>query len=162
MRAVIQRVEKASVEVSDKLIGTIGKGLMILLGIEEDDTTEDADYLIKKIAVLRIFDDEKGVMNLSIKEIAGEILLVSQFTLHANTRKGNRPSYIRAARPEKAIPLYERVIASLTTELQKEVKTGIFGAEMKVHLINDGPVTIIIDTKEIINTKENLNKNADN
>ena len=154
MRVVIQRVEEASVDANNKLAGSIGKGLMILLGIEEEDTFEDADYLIKKIPSLRIFDDADGVMNLSLKDIQGEVLLVSQFTLHALTRKGNRPSYIRAARPEKAIPLYEYVVNNLSVELGKEVKTGIFGAEMKVRLVNDGPVTIIIDTKE------NLNKNG--
>mgnify|MGYP003596567377 FL=1 len=154
MRVVIQRAEEASVDANNKLAGSIGKGLMILLGIEEGDTFEDADYLIKKIPSLRIFDDADGVMNLSLKDIQGEVLLVSQFTLHALTRKGNRPSYIRAARPEKAIPLYEYVVNNLSVELGKEVKTGIFGAEMKVRLVNDGPVTIIIDTKE------NLNKNG--
>lgn len=154
MRVVIQRVEEASVDANNKLAGSIGKGLMILLGIEEEDTFEDADYLIKKIPSLRIFDDADGVMNLSLKDIQGEILLVSQFTLHALTRKGNRPSYIRAARPEKAIPLYEYVVNNISVELGKEVKTGIFGAEMKVRLVNNGPVTIIIDTKE------NLNKNG--
>ena len=154
MRVVIQRAEEASVDANNKLAGSIGKGLMILLGIEEEDTFEDADYLIKKIPSLRIFDDADGVMNLSLKDIQGDVLLVSQFTLHALTRKGNRPSYIRAARPEKAIPLYEYVVNNLSVELGKEVKTGIFGAEMKVRLDNDGPVTIIIDTKE------NLNKNG--
>ena len=154
MRVVIQRAEEASVDANNKLTGSIGKGLMILLGIEEEDTFEDADYLIKKIPSLRIFDDADGVMNLSLKDIQGEVLLVSQFTLHALTRKGNRPSYIRAARPEKAIPLYEYVVNNISVELGKEVKTGIFGAEMKVRLVNDGPVTIIIDTKE------NLNKNG--
>ena len=154
MRVVIQRVEEASVDANNKLAGSIGKGLMILLGIEEEDTFEDADYLIKKIPSLRIFDDADGVMNLSLKDIQGEVLLVSQFTLHALTRKGNRPSYIRAARPEKAIPLYEYVVNNSSGELGKEAKTGIFGAEMKVRLVNDGPVTIIIDTKE------NLNKNG--
>ena len=154
MRVVIQRAEEASVDANNKLAGSIGKGLMILLGIEEEDTFEDADYLIKKISSLRIFDDVDGVMNLSLKDIQGDVLLVSQFTLHALTRKGNRPSYIRAARPEKAIPLYEYVVNNISVELGKEVKTGIFGAEMKVRLVNDGPVTIIIDTKE------NLNKNG--
>ncbi len=154
MRVVIQRAEEASVDANKKLTGSIGKGLMILLGIEEEDTFEDADYLIKKIPSLRIFDDADGIMNLSVKDIEGEILLVSQFTLHASTRKGNRPSYIRAARPEQAVPLYEYVVNNLSVELGKEVKTGIFGAEMKVRLVNDGPVTIIIDTKE------NLNKNG--
>lgn len=154
MRVVIQRADEASVDANKKLTGSIGKGLMILLGIEEEDTFEDADYLIKKIPSLRIFDDADGVMNLSLKDIQGEVLLVSQFTLHALTRKGNRPSYIRAARPEKAIPLYEYVVNNISVELGKEVKTGIFGAEMKVRLVNDGPVTIIIDTKE------NLNKNG--
>ena len=154
MRVVIQRVEEASVDANNKLAGSIGKGLMILLGIEEEDTFEDADYLIKKIPSLRIFDDADGVMNLSLKDIQGEVLLVSQFTLHALTRKGNRPSYIRAKKKKKAIPLYEYVVNNISVELGKEVKTGIFGAEMKVRLVNDGPVTIIIDTKE------NLNKNG--
>lgn len=154
MRVVIQRADEASVDANKKLTGSIGKGLMILLGIEEEDTFEDADYLIKKIPSLRIFDDADGIMNLSVKDIEGEILLLSQFTLHASTRKGNRPSYIRAARPEQAVPLYEYVVNNLSVELGKEVKTGIFGAEMKVRLVNDGPVTIIIDTKE------NLNKNG--
>ena len=152
MRVVIQRVDEANVKADEIITGRIGNGLMILLGIEENDTKDDADYLVKKIAALRIFDDNQGVMNLSIRDIRGEILLVSQFTLYANTKKGNRPSYIRAARPDKAIPLYEYMIKSLSEELGIEVKTGIFGAEMKVNLINNGPVTIIIDTKEILNT----------
>ena len=156
MRVVIQRAEEASVDANNKLAGSIGKGLMILLGIEEGDTFEDADYLIKKIPSLRIFDDADGVMNLSLKDIQGEVLLVSQFTLHALTRKGNRPSYIRAARPEKAIPLYEYVVNNISVELGKEVKTGIFGAEMKVRLVNDGPVTIIIDTKENLNNNGSI------
>ena len=156
MKVVIQRVESAKVEANGTITGGIGRGLMILLGIETGDSTEDADYLVKKIASLRIFDDSQGIMNLSAKEISAGILLVSQFTLHANTKKGNRPSYIRAARPEQAIPLYEYVIKSLSKELGIEVKSGIFGAEMKVSLINDGPVTIIIDTKE------NLYRNGEN
>ena len=150
MRVVIQRVSHARVDIDGISSGEIGKGLLILQGIEDADTTEDADYLVKKIVALRIFDDSEGVMNLSVKDIDGELLVVSQFTLHASTKKGNRPSYIKAARPEKAIPLYEYFKKSLSEAMVKETKSGIFGADMQVSLINDGPVTIIIDTKENI------------
>ena len=147
MRAVIQRVANASVTVNGSNTGSISSGLLVLLGIEDADTTEDIQWLSNKIVQLRIFDDEQGVMNRSLKETGGELLLVSQFTLHASTRKGNRPSYIRASKPEIAIPLYERMIMQLETNLGKPVQKGIFGADMKVSLLNDGPVTIIIDTK---------------
>ncbi|OJV44855.1 MAG: D-tyrosyl-tRNA(Tyr) deacylase [Bacteroidales bacterium 36-12] len=147
MRVVIQRVKEASVAINNKIKSSIGIGLMVLLGIETDDQTADADWLIAKIVNLRIFDDEKGVMNLSIKDVNGEILIISQFTLHASTRKGNRPSYIKAARPETAIPLYEYFCKKLEEQTNTNVKTGEFGADMQVSLINDGPVTIIIDSK---------------
>ncbi|MCB9187909.1 MAG: D-tyrosyl-tRNA(Tyr) deacylase [Flavobacteriales bacterium] len=149
MKAVIQRVIKASVEINNKTVGAIDQGFMILLGITHDDTVEDLDYLIKKISQMRVFNDMDGKMNLSISEVDGSVLVVSQFTLHAKTKKGNRPSYIDAARPEVAIPLYEQFIESLKTELGSDkVATGEFGAMMQVHLVNDGPVTIIIDSKE--------------
>lgn len=147
MRAVIQRVFSASVSIEGAINSKIDKGLLILLGIEEADTEEDIVWLCGKIARLRIFNDVDGVMNLAITDIKGEILVVSQFTLHASTKKGNRPSYIRAARPEIAIPQYEKFIKHLSIELGKTIATGTFGADMKVSLINDGPVTIIIDTK---------------
>jgi len=147
MRAVIQRVSKASVIINEKTISTIGNGILILLGIEEADTNDDIDWLTGKIARLRIFADKQGVMNLSVVDINGDILVVSQFTLHAGTKKGNRPSYIKAAKPEIAIPLYEKFIKKIGEETGKPVKTGEFGAMMQVELINDGPVTIIIDTK---------------
>lgn len=147
MRVVVQRVERASVGIDNKLYSSIGKGLLVLLGIEDEDREKDIDYLCKKISKLRIFDDENGVMNLSVKDINGEILLVSQFTLHASTKKGNRPTYIRASKPDYAIPLYKKFISELEKETEREIKTGEFGADMKVELINDGPVTIIIDTK---------------
>ena len=147
MRVVIQRVKKAAVSIDEKTYSSIQNGLMILVGIEESDTLDDAEWLSSKICNLRIFADEQGVMNKSIKESNGEILLVSQFTLHASTKKGNRPSYIKAARPEKAIPLYEQLIALLEKELNKTIATGKFGADMQVELINDGPVTILMDTK---------------
>jgi D-tyrosyl-tRNA(Tyr) deacylase len=148
MKVVIQRVSEASVSVEGNITGKIGRGLMILVGIEESDSESDIEYLTKKIVNLRIFDDSQGVMNISLLDTGGEILLVSQFTLHAQTKKGNRPSYIKAARPETAIPIYEKFKKSLALASGKEVKSGIFGAEMKVSLVNDGPVTIIIDTKE--------------
>jgi len=148
MRVVIQRVSEASVSVKGIITGEIGCGLMILVGIEENDNESDIEYLTKKIVNLRIFDDSEGVMNISLLDTGGEILLVSQFTLHAQTKKGNRPSYIKAARPETAIPIYEKFKKSLTIASGIEVKSGIFGAEMKVSLVNEGPVTIIIDTKE--------------
>ncbi|MDD2288243.1 MAG: D-aminoacyl-tRNA deacylase [Bacteroidales bacterium] len=147
MRVVVQRVERASVGIDNKLYSSIEKGLLVLLGIEDEDREKDIDYLCKKISKLRIFDDENGVMNLSVKDINGEILLVSQFTLHASTKKGNRPTYIRASKPDYAIPLYKKFISELEKETEREIKTGEFGADMKVELINDGPVTIIIDTK---------------
>lgn len=147
MRIVIQRVKRASVSVDNKITGQIEKGLMILLGIEDADDNTDIEWLVHKITGLRIFDDEAGIMNLSINDINGDILLVSQFTLHASTKKGNRPSYIRAARPEKAIVLYDEFINKLSYSLNKKVETGMFGAMMDVSLINDGPVTIIIDSK---------------
>ena len=147
MRAVIQRVSKASVTVKEKIMGEIKKGLVVLLGIEDADNDEDAEWLSSKIVNLRIFDDANGVMNISVKDIDGDVLLVSQFTLHASTKKGNRPSYIRASKPDFAIPMYEKMITRLEQDLGKKIQTGIFGAMMKVELINDGPVTIIIDTK---------------
>jgi len=147
MRAVIQRVEKASVVISEKEIAKIEQGLLVLLGIEIEDTKEDALWLACKIASLRIFSDEKGVMNKSIADTGGEVIVVSQFTLHAKTKKGNRPSYIKAARPEQAIPLYEQFKEYLSTAIGRQVQTGEFGADMKVSLINDGPVTILIDSK---------------
>ena len=147
MRVVIQRVSRASVSVEGAEVSSIFLGLMVLAGFEPGDTREDLDWMSAKIANLRIFDDELGVMNLSVREVDGEILLVSQFTLQAATKKGNRPSYIRAAPPELAIPLYESFIANMSDQLGRAVKTGIFGAEMKVDLINEGPVTIIMDSK---------------
>jgi len=147
MRAVIQRVTQASVKIEGKIHGQIKKGLLVLLGIEDADTNEDIEWLSGKIINLRIFDDADGVMNISIKDIDGEILLISQFTLHASTKKGNRPSYIKASKPGVAIPLYEKMIRQLSLDLGKTIQTGEFGADMKVELLNDGPVTIIIDTK---------------
>ena len=147
MKAVIQRVLEASVEIENKIVAQINQGLLILVGIEEADNQEDINWLTSKIANLRIFADENEVMNLSIKDINGDIIVVSQFTLHAATKKGNRPSYIKAAKPEIAIPLYEKFVSQMENEIGKKVQTGQFGADMKVALINDGPVTIIIDTK---------------
>ncbi len=147
MRAVIQRVQKARVEIHQKTYSSINKGLLIMLGVENADSDQDIDWLAGKICRLRIFNDNKGTMNLSVKEINGEIMVVSQFTLHASTKKGNRPSYIKASKPDHAIPLYEKFIAAIGGYLNREVQTGVFGAMMKVHLINDGPVTLIIDTK---------------
>jgi len=147
MRAVIQRVTQASVTIEGKIHAAIEDGLLVLLGIEDVDTPEDVEWLSSKIVSLRIFDDANGVMNISIKEIDGNILLISQFTLHASTKKGNRPSYIRASKPEIAIPMYEKTIQQLSRDLGKIIKTGIFGADMKVELVNDGPVTIVVDTK---------------
>jgi len=147
MRAVIQRVSEASVTVDDTITGAIQTGLLVLVGIEDADTDEDIQWLSTKIVNLRIFNDEAGVMNISVKDCGGDILLVSQFTLHAATKKGNRPSYIKASKPDIAIPMYEKMIAQLTSDLGKPIYTGIFGADMKVSLLNDGPVTIIIDTK---------------
>ncbi|WP_374539754.1 D-aminoacyl-tRNA deacylase [Flavobacterium sp.] len=147
MKAVIQRVLQSSVTIDQKIVAQIEQGLLVLVGIEDADTKEDIDWLTSKIANLRIFGDENQVMNLSVKDIKGEMLVVSQFTLHALTKKGNRPSYIKAARPEIAVPLYESFVQQMEIELGKKVQTGQFGADMKVALINDGPVTIIIDTK---------------
>ncbi len=147
MRAVIQRVSQASVEINGAVKGAIGQGLLVLLAIEDSDAEEDIEWLSGKIARLRIFSDEQGLMNRSVQDVGGEILLVSQFTLFASTKKGNRPSYSRSARPEVAIPMYEKVIARLSADLGKTIQTGEFGADMKVSLINDGPVTIVIDTK---------------
>ena len=147
MRAVLQRTAFASVKVDGNITGSIQKGLLVLMGVEDADTTEDIAWLSSKIVNLRIFDDENGVMNLSVKDVDGDILLVSQFTLHASTKKGNRPSYIKASKPDFAIPMYEKMIAQLETDLGKKIQTGIFGADMKVELLNDGPVTIVIDTK---------------
>jgi len=147
MRAVIQRVSRASVTIEGKVNAAIGKGLLVLLGIEDADTEEDISWLSGKIVNLRIFDDANGVMNESVLDQGGDIILVSQFTLHASTKKGNRPSYIRASKPEIAIPIYEKMIQQITTDLGKPIGTGIFGADMKVELLNDGPVTIVMDTK---------------
>ncbi|KAA5533820.1 D-tyrosyl-tRNA(Tyr) deacylase [Taibaiella lutea] len=148
MKAVIQRVKEASVVIDGKTVGAVKQGLLVLLGIEQADTEADVQWLSKKIVQMRIFSDEAGLMNLSVSDIKGEILMVSQFTLHAATRKGNRPSFIKAARPEQAIPLYEKMIRQLGVDLDKPIATGQFGADMQVSLINDGPVTIIIDSKE--------------
>ncbi|MBQ8673351.1 MAG: D-tyrosyl-tRNA(Tyr) deacylase [Bacteroides sp.] len=147
MRVVIQRTAHASVTIEGRQKSAIGKGLLVLVGIEESDSREDIDWLCKKIVNLRIFDDENGVMNRSVTDIEGDILVVSQFTLHASTKKGNRPSYIRAARPEISIPLYEEFCSTLRQAIGKEIGTGEFGADMKVELLNDGPVTICMDTK---------------
>lgn len=147
MRALLQRVSQASVTVDGQVKSRIDAGLLLLLGIEHDDTPEDAAWLCKKIAAMRIFSDAAGLMNLSVQDIGGSILVISQFTLHASTKKGNRPSFIRAARPEQAIPLYEGFVQLLETESGCPVKTGVFGADMKVALVNDGPVTIWIDSK---------------
>ncbi len=147
MKVVIQRVSQASVTIDGALKAAIGKGLLVLAGIEDADAAEDVHWLCNKICNLRIFNDEKGVMNVSVKENSGEILLVSQFTLHASTKKGNRPSYIKASKPPVAVPLYEAFIKQLELELGKPIGTGEFGADMQVALINDGPVTIIIDSK---------------
>lgn len=148
MRVVIQKVSKASVVVDNMEISSIGKGLLVLLGVEDADGEEDINWLTRKIVQLRIFTDEQGVMNYSVADVGGEILVVSQFTLHANTIKGNRPSYIRASKPDFAIPVYEKFIQKIEKTLGKKVGTGIFGAMMKVSLVNDGPVTIIIDSKQ--------------
>lgn len=147
MKVVIQRVTQASVTISGNIKSEIKNGLLVLLGIEDADTSEDIVWLSNKIVNLRIFDDENKVPNISVKDIGGDILLVSQFTLHASTKKGNRPSYIKASKPDIAIPLYEKMILQLETDLGKKIFTGGFGADMKVQLLNDGPVTIVIDTK---------------
>lgn len=148
MIAVIQRVSEANVKISGKISGEISDGFVILLGITEGDDETDVEWLASKICGLRIFSDDAGKMNLNIQQIFGNILLISQFTLHASTKKGNRPSFIQAAKPAVAIPLYEAMISALSTELGKEIQTGEFGADMQVSLVNDGPVTIIIDSKD--------------
>lgn len=147
MRTVIQRVKEASVEVDEKIIGQINNGLLILIGFEPEENQEDFDWIIKKITQLRIFDDENGVMNKSVVDTGGDLLIVSQFTLHANCKKGNRPSYIRAAKPDLAVPYYEKFIIEIEKLINKKVQKGKFGADMKVRLLNDGPVTIILDSK---------------
>ena len=147
MRTLIQRVQHASVTIDGQLKSQIGKGLLVLVGIEDRDTQEDIEWLCKKIANLRIFDDENGVMNRSVTETEGEVMVVSQFTLHASTKKGNRPSYIHASKPDVAIPMYEAFFAEMGLQIGKEVQTGTFGADMKVELVNDGPVTIWIDSQ---------------
>ncbi len=147
MRVVIQRVSEASVSIDNEINGKIGNGLLILVGIEDDDSKEDISWLVNKILKMRIFNDEAGIMNCSLQDINAEVLVISQFTLHASTKKGNRPSYIKAAKPDIAIPLYENFILEIEDQLDKKVERGIFGADMKVALTNDGPVTIIIDSK---------------
>lgn len=147
MRVLVQRVSESSVTIDKKVVANIGKGMLVLVGFEEADTKEDIDWMATKLTKLRIYDDSQGVMNLSIQDINGEVAIVSQFTLHAQTKKGNRPSYIKAARPEQAIPLYKEFIVAMERELGKPVQTGEFGAEMMVELVNDGPVSIWIDTK---------------
>ena len=148
MRVVIQRVLNASVSISGTVTAAIGEGLLVLLGICEEDGAEDIEWLVKKIVGLRVFDDSAGVMNIDVRDAGGDVLVVSQFTLMASTKKGNRPSYIHASRPEFAVPMYEKFVAKLQSLFGKEIQTGTFGADMQVSLINDGPVTIIIDTKE--------------
>lgn len=147
MRVVVQRVSEASVIIQNKKVASIRNGLLVLLGVVNEDSAEDIDWLCKKIVNLRIFPDEKGVMNTSVLDADGDIIVVSQFTLHASTKKGNRPSYIKAAKPDIAIPLYKKFVERLNTDTDKTIQTGEFGADMKVHLVNDGPVTIIIDSK---------------
>ncbi len=147
MKTVIQRVSSASVEIDNKIVAEIQQGLLVLVGIEDQDNQEDTDWLASKIVNLRIFGDDNDVMNLSVKDIDGEIIVVSQFTLHASTKKGNRPSYIKASKPEIAIPIYENFVQKLRFEFGKPIQTGVFGADMKVALVNDGPVTIVIDSK---------------
>lgn len=147
MKIVLQRVSQASVTVDSKIVADIQKGLLVLVGIEDADTPEDIDWLVGKIIKIRIFGDENDIMNCSVQDVDGDIIVVSQFTLHASTKKGNRPSYIKAAKPEFAIPMYENFVKSLEKDFNKKVQTGIFGADMKVSLLNDGPVTILIDSK---------------
>jgi D-tyrosyl-tRNA(Tyr) deacylase len=148
MRAVIQRVSQASVTIDGQIKSAIGTGLLVLLGVEDDDKPEDIEWLSGKIVNMRIFNDEKAVMNISCREVGGDILVVSQFTLYASTKKGNRPSYIRASKPATAIPLYEKMVDQLRADLGKPVQTGVFGADMKLLLLNDGPVTILIDSRD--------------
>jgi len=150
MRVVLQRVREAAVRISGETVGEIQHGFLILLGIETEDDASDADYLIQKIVQMRIFSDSEGKMNLNVQDVNGELLVVSQFTLHASTKKGNRPSFIRAARPEQAIPLYNYFLSQLSTSFSGEIATGKFGADMQVSLINDGPVTIVMDSKECL------------
>lgn len=147
MKVVLQRVAEASVMVDGNITGQIEKGILVLVGIEDEDTEDDIQWLCKKVANLRIFNDENGVMNLSVKDIAGKLLIISQFTLHASTKKGNRPSYIKASKPDFAVPMYEKFVKTMEVLSGLEVETGVFGADMKVSLLNDGPVTIIIDSK---------------
>ena len=147
MRVVIQRVSKSSVTIDGRVKGSIGPGLLVLVGIEDADTVEDIEWIAAKIVNFRIFNDAAGVMNVSVKDSGGDILLISQFTLHASTKKGNRPSYLKAARPEVAIPIYEQLIVQLENQLEKPIQTGTFGADMKVELVNDGPVTLVVDSK---------------
>ena len=147
MKVVLQRVSQASVTVESKIVADIQKGLLVLVGIEDADTQEDIDWLVGKIIKMRIFGDENDVMNCSVQDVDGDIIVVSQFTLHASTKKGNRPSYIKASKPEFAIPMYENFVKSLEKDFNKKIQTGIFGADMKVNLLNDGPVTILIDSK---------------
>ncbi|MEZ7504077.1 D-aminoacyl-tRNA deacylase [Flavobacterium sp. Arc2] len=147
MKVVLQRVSSASVAIENKVVADIQKGVLILIGIENSDSQEDIDWLVGKITKIRIFEDENQVMNLSVKDIDGDIIVVSQFTLHAATKKGNRPSYIKAAKPDISVPLYENFVKQLEKELEKKIQTGVFGADMKVSLLNDGPATIIIDSK---------------
>jgi len=147
MKVVLQRVSQASVTVDSKIVADIKKGLLVLVGIEDTDTQEDIDWLVGKIIKIRIFGDENDVMNCSVQDVDGDIIVVSQFTLHASTKKGNRPSYIKASKPEFAIPMYENFVKSLEKEFNKKIQTGIFGTDMKVNLLNDGPVTICIDSK---------------
>jgi len=148
MRVVIQKVKEASVNVEGEVLSQIKEGLLVLVGIEDADAEEDIDYLVKKTVQLRVFDDENGVMNLSVQNVGGDVIVVSQFTLHANTKKGNRPSYNRAAKPDFSIPMYNKFVEAIENSLGKKVGTGKFGSEMKVALINDGPVTILIDSKQ--------------
>lgn len=147
MKTVIQRVSSTSVNINASIVAKIQQGLLVLVGIEDEDTHEDIQWLSQKIVNLRIFSDGNDLMNLSVQDINGDIIVVSQFTLHASTKKGNRPSYIKAAKPDIAVPLYQKLISQLETDLGKKIQTGIFGADMKVALVNDGPVTIVIDTK---------------
>lgn len=149
MKVVVQRVSKASVTINNEKVASIGSGLLILLGIVNEDTQDDIEWLARKIVNLRVFDDENGVMNKSLLDVDGDVIVVSQFTLHALTKKGNRPSYIKAAKPDIAIPLYENFIKQFENDLNKKIQTGQFGADMKVELLNDGPVTIIIDSKNL-------------
>ena len=148
MRTIIQRVKQAEVQINQKVVGKIGQGILILIGFESDEIQEDFDWMIKKITQLRIFEDESGVMNKSLLEVNGDLLIVSQFTLHANCKKGNRPSYIRAAKPEIAIPYYNKFVTDIEDSLGKKVQTGEFGADMQVKLVNDGPFTIMLDSKQ--------------